>query len=390
MKIEGLRGAIQPVVDWLIALGLAALGLFEVFIADGTGLHGPTVANVIFFLAISLPLGWRRRAPLAVLGIVTSATVIAILAMYLSLEPPVEPFLALLVALYSAALYGRGGRANAAGALAAGAIAVEEGAALVAGRYWGDVVPALIFFAAAWILGRALRRRQDVATALERRTHDLEVESEDTARAAAVKERSRIARELHDVIAHGLSVVVIQAEAERRTLPEEHASTREVLATIEKTAREALVELRRLLGMIRKGQDEPALRPHPSLDQLDALLLQVRDAGLQVELKTEGYESSLPPGVDLSAYRIVQEGLTNVLRHADGASAEVVIRYRPRGLEIEITDDGHGPIGTSNGGHGLIGIRERVEIYGGKLETGPSPSGGFRLWARLPFDAPLR
>ncbi|MGH2811191.1 MAG: sensor histidine kinase, partial [Actinomycetota bacterium] len=348
----------------------------------------PAVGNAIFFLAISLPLAWRRRAPLAVLGIVASATVIALLAMYdLSEQPPLEPFLALLVAFYSAALYGESGRANLAAALAAAAIVVEEITALIAGRPWGDVVPALTFWAVAWIFGHALRRRQEIATALERRTTDLELEREDTARAAADEERSRIARELHDVIAHGLSVVVVQAAAERRTLSGEQASTRDVLATIERTAREALVELRRLLGMIRKTQGEPALRPHPSLDQLDALLQQVRDAGLQVVLQTEGQASSLPPGIDLSAYRIVQEGLTNVLKHADGASAEVVIRYRPRDLEVEINDDGRGPIGTTNGGHGLIGIRERVDIYGGRLETGPSSSGGFRLWARLPFDS---
>lgn len=178
------------------------------------------------------------------------------------------------------------------------------------------------------------------------------------------------------MIAHGLSVVVIQAEAERRILPEEQASTREVLATIERTAREALVELRRLLGMIRKTEDEPVLGPHPSLKQLDTLLQQVREAGLQVELHTEGQDSSLPPGIDLSAYRIVQEGLTNVLRHADGASAEVTHQIPTRELEVEINDNGHGPIGTSNGGHGLIGIRERVQIYGGKLETRSKPIGG--------------
>ena len=187
------------------------------------------------------------------------------------------------------------------------------------------------------------------------------------------------------MIAHSLSVIVVQAAAERRVLGEEHAVTREVLGSIEHTGRQALVELRRLLGVIRKSDDRPALRPQPTLDHLDELIEQVREAGLAVQLQTQGERVPLPPGVDLSAYRIVQEALTNVLKHAHASRAEVMVCYRTGELDLEVTDDGHGPT-DGPGGHGLVGMRERVALYGGVLEAGRRDGGGYRLHARLRFE----
>jgi signal transduction histidine kinase len=234
-------------------------------------------------------------------------------------------------------------------------------------------------------MGRALRRRQALAAALQDRAARLERDQEAKARSAVTDERARIARELHDVIAHSLSVIVIQAAAERRVLGEEHAATKEVLGSIEHTGRQALVELRRLLGVIRKSDDRPALRPQPTLEHLDELLEQVREAGLTVQLQTQGERVPLPPGVDLSAYRIVQEALTNVLKHADASHAEVLVCYHPSELDLEVIDDGHGPT-DGPGGHGLVGMRERVALYGGILEAGRRDGGGYRLHARLRFE----
>jgi signal transduction histidine kinase len=202
------------------------------------------------------------------------------------------------------------------------------------------------------------------------------------ARIAAAEERARIARELHDVVAHSMSTIVLQAGAERVNLPDAQRSTHETLSSIERTGREALAEMRRLVGILR-ADDEAARSPQPSLDRLDELIERVRRAGLDVELHREGTPAELAPGLDISAYRIVQEALTNALKHAGDARARVVVGYRPDAVEIEVVDDGRG--GAANGqGHGLIGLRERVSVFGGTLDAGPREGGGFRVHAVLP------
>jgi signal transduction histidine kinase len=214
----------------------------------------------------------------------------------------------------------------------------------------------------------------------------LEQEQETRARAAVAEERARIARDLHDVVAHSMSVIVVQAGAERLALPEEATSTREVLQSIEETGRQALVEMRRLVEMLRKDDEELALAPQPSLAHLELLVEQVREAGLPVELSVEGEPRALPPGVDLSAYRIVQEALTNALKHAGPARARVTIRYAANQLELEVGDDGAGTTGGADGGgHGLVGMRERVAVFGGVLEADRRLEGGYRLRATLPL-----
>jgi signal transduction histidine kinase len=201
------------------------------------------------------------------------------------------------------------------------------------------------------------------------------------------EERARIARELHDVIAHSVSVIVIQAGAAEPLVDEDPGQAREALRSIRTTASDALGEMRRLLGILRTTDDELALNPQPSVAQLEPLLAQTRTTGLEVELRIHGKPRPLPPGLDLTAYRIVQEALTNTRKHGRASRADVALRYTPSALEVEIVDDGTAPVAAaSNGGHGLVGMRERVRIAGGTLEVGPLPGGGFRVAARLPLS----
>jgi signal transduction histidine kinase len=219
----------------------------------------------------------------------------------------------------------------------------------------------------------------------ERRAQLAERERDVAAREAVVEERARIARELHDAIAHNVSMMVVQAGAERRTLGEESQSSRDVFAAIEQIGRGALTEMRRLVGMLRSDDVDP-LSPNPGLDDLEKLVTQVREAGLPVDLQVDGERRALPVGLELSAYRIVQEALTNALKHAGDARARVRVEYRADSLELEILDDGPGGSeGSVNGGHGLVGMRERVALYGGRFDAGRRPSGGFAIRVLLPI-----
>ena len=199
------------------------------------------------------------------------------------------------------------------------------------------------------------------------------------------EERARIARELHDIVSHAISVVTVQTQAVRRRLGPEHAREADDLRAVEATAREAMADLRRLFGVLRADGDAPSLAPQPGLGELERLLEQTRAAGLAVELEIEGAAGPLPPGADLAAYRVVQEALTNVRRHAHASRATVRLIFGGDRLEIVVDDDGAGASGNGDGGHGLVGMRERLVLYGGELEAGPRPGGGFRVRATLPL-----
>ena len=214
--------------------------------------------------------------------------------------------------------------------------------------------------------------------------HSARARAAEEARRAVEEERGRITRELHDVLAHSVSVMTVQASAVRRLLTPEQEREREALLAVEETGRQALAEMRRLLGIMRSEHEVAALAPQPGLDTLPALVDQVRRSGLPVELSVEGTPVQLPAGVDLSAYRIVQEALTNTLKHAGPARAWVAVRYGGDDVEIEVANDGRADAGGNGGGHGLAGMRERVALCGGELHTGPRPGGGFRISARLP------
>jgi signal transduction histidine kinase len=248
----------------------------------------------------------------------------------------------------------------------------------------GELVFTPLLFGVGWIAGFALRERAAAAEAAEVRAAQAEREREVAARIAVAEERARIARELHDIVAHSVSVMVLQVGAIRHSLPQDRAGDAEALRGVEETGRTALTEMRRLLGAMRREGDDAELAPQPGLDALDTLVAEVGRAGLPVELHVEGEPALLPRGVDLSAYRIVQEGLTNALKHARAGRADVTLGYAPTELRIEVRDDGSGPSAGSPG-YGLVGIRERVKIYVVEMTAGRAPDGGFLLEARLPL-----
>jgi signal transduction histidine kinase len=240
-------------------------------------------------------------------------------------------------------------------------------------------------FAIAWLAGFAVRERAERAEAAELRAAVAELERDAAARVAVAEERARIARELHDIVAHAVSVMVLQVGAVRHNLTDERAEDGEALKAVERAGRTALAEMRRLLGAMRSEGEEAELLPQPGLDGLDSLLEEIARAGLPVELHVEGDECALPRAIELSAYRIVQEGLTNALKHARATRADVTMRYEPSGLQLEIQDDGLGNTTSDGLGHGLVGIRERVKIYGGEMSAGVANGGGFVLKTRLPL-----
>ena len=248
---------------------------------------------------------------------------------------------------------------------------------------WYIFIP--LRFVAAWVAGFALRARVDQAEAAEVRAVRAEGEREVATRIAVAEERARIARELHDVVAHAVSVMVLQVGAVRHMLPDSLAQQRDALRSVERAGRTALAEMRRLLAAMRREGDEVEFVPQPGLEALDSLLDEVGRAGLPARLHVDGEPFPLPRGVDLSAYRIVQEGLTNALKHAHASDADVTVRYRPEEVEIEVRDNGAGSATSDGLGHGLVGVRERVKLYGGEMSAGAVAEGGFVLSTRLPI-----
>jgi signal transduction histidine kinase len=397
----------RPTRAWLFdsALALVAAGVSTLLFTDLTDAdvtrptlpRGTLALGYALVLLHTLPLAARRRFPGAVLGVsVGSGLTFATLGL-----PTVVLGVAILVAVYSVAAY-----ADRWVALV-GLAAAELGAAVVQltpARYQqSTVVSNALVIGAAWLLGhfvgvrRAYTARLEERTAeLERRTQELDRAREELARRAVSEERLRLARELHDVVAHSISVIAVQSGVGAHvasTQPEEAAKA---LAAIEATSRAALEELRRLLGVLRQDSEPRGeLAPVPGLADLDSLLAEVAKAGLAVRLRVAGTPAQLPAGLELSAYRIVQEALTNVVKHAGPARAEVRICFRDQDVTVEVTDDGRGVTApTGDGrvgvGHGLIGMRERVAAFGGDLEIGPRPGGGFRVAARLPLAADRR
>jgi signal transduction histidine kinase len=250
----------------------------------------------------------------------------------------------------------------------------------------GGLASTTVMFAISWLVGYALRERTERTEAAEQRAALAERDRELTARVAVAEERARIARELHDVVAHAVSVMVLQVGAVRHRMAHDDEEDRATLQNVEQAGRKALTEMRRLLGAMRHDDEQPELVPAPGLGHLKTLVDDVRGAGLDVSLHVHGDKVLLPPGLDLSAYRIVQEALTNTLKHARAGRAVVRVTYGCDDLEIVVSDDGRGPSSGGGRGHGLVGISERVRLYGGDMSAGASATGGFELRARLPMD----
>jgi signal transduction histidine kinase len=374
----------------VIALGcLALIDIWRLPLNDA--IPGSRPINTIIFASICLILLWRRRVPVAVLFAVLFLIGVQIVVVNPSFhtsaaEPPFVSFLALLMCVYSIAAYGEERRAVVAGVTAGVVILAVDFLRLGAGAHPENIIPIWVFCATIWFIGRTIHKSQLQAAQLRDLAAQLELEREKRAQTAVAEERSRIAREMHDVVAHCVSVMVVQSQAAQRLLEGEQRATRQALGSIETTGRQALTEMRRLLGTLRRTDAELTLVPQPSLRRLEDLIEQVREAGLPVELRVEGEAASLPPGVDLSAYRIVQEGLTNSLKHAKASHADITVRYGAQDVELEVRDDGVGTSSSDGLGHGLVGIRERVKIYGGDMSAAVGPEGGFVLTARLPLE----
>jgi signal transduction histidine kinase len=335
-------------------------------------------------LAGTLPLALRRVAPLAVVAVLM---VVAVTGTFIARDfKPFELFIAWLIVVYTVAAHEESDnalRGLVVAVLAMATIGLNDG---FGARSDGITVEIFVF--ASWGLGRAIRRRETAADELREHAQQLEARREEQEQEALAGERTRIARELHDVVAHGVSVMVVQAQGAQRVLQREPSRATEALRSIESSGREALVELRRLLGVLRPDFEEDATSPQPGLDELGSLVDGVRNGGLAVDLEVEGTACPLPPGLALAAYRIIQEALTNVVKHAQASRAHVAVRYLPNFIELEVSDNGRGTRLNNNRGlgHGLIGMRERTNLYGGTLQAGPSDSAGYSVLARLPLS----
>jgi signal transduction histidine kinase len=382
-----VRAVIDRFGDGGAALALAVWTQLDLWGHAPATMHvvgGRGVAAVLLLL-VTLPLAVRRRMPAATLLTAAGALVLGAFLVSHSNGVPVGVFLAMLLAFYSVGAHCDDRRSYFVGVVAVAAIAAADLARPGSFNASGSRPAAWLAFAIAWLVGRDLRRRRQRVAELEDRAVRLEREREEQAQLAVAEERGRIARELHDVIAHGVSVIVVQAQAGPHLVNDPQRVVG-VFRAIESSGRDALVELRRLLGILRSEDEQLAIGPQPGLGSLQSLVEQMHTAGLPVQLRIEGEPVQLPAGIDLSAYRIVQEALTNVVKHAGDAAAEVVVRYGPRALELAIVDDGHGRATSRNGaGHGLIGMRERVALYSGTIEAGTQDGGGYAVRARLPF-----
>jgi signal transduction histidine kinase len=370
----------------LLMAAMAIAGMLELIVGrDSPGAPStslwfsvPAVAVLVF------PLFFRRRFPFA-----APASYWLLAAALTYVDGLLIPFIGSLgvVGLATAFLLGNI-RDNVKGGVG---LAIVAGSILIVVHNIPGAVTSseMIFitlrFVAAWVAGYALRERSQQAEAAEMRATMAEREREAAARIAVAEERARIARELHDVVAHSVSVMMLQIGAVRHKLPAVLADDREALGRVELAGRTALAEMRHLLGAMRSDGDEIELAPQPGLDALDSLVEDVGRAGLPVRVHIGGEPFALPRALDLSAYRIVQEGLTNTLKHARATRADVILSYGPDELQIEIRDNGRGLSATDGLGHGLVGIGERVKIYGGEMTTGTANGGGFILSTRLPI-----
>lgn len=375
--------------DFAVAAMLAALGVVELqldYAFERTSEPGPVLLHYIVVVSIGGALAWRRTYPLIVAPWVQA--LLGLQAVFVAPTNVYVPIIVWVIATFSLAAYAPSWRSTAIPAL------VVAGAGIVQGSFdpddpVGSAATLVVFEAIVLTAGGVVRGYRE-------RTESMRDERDSAAAhasAVAAEERRRIARDLHDVVAHGMSVVVLQSRGARTMLDPavgDLGQARDALNEIERVASECLDEMRRLLGLLRSSADGgPPIAPQPNLRQLEQLVAHAQASGEEVEMVVEGERHGLAPAIELAGYRIGQEALTNALKHAPGSRTRMTVRYEDAALAIEVEDDGPGsPTGTSGEGHGLIGMRERVELYGGTLDAGTMPAGGFRLCARLPVTEP--
>ena len=388
-------------MDLLLIDGVTAFAVFALLAEQLItrhllpGQHPTTVLTWLLAVVSIAPILTHRRFPAASVAVCLAAVAIYAAGRYVA-----YPGFAIFVLTFVIALHSE--ERIAVPALFAAAVVIGVAVDLQPAKVavLSTYIVSEIFVGGAWLAGWNLRRRRARWAELRDRADRLEREREEEARRAVTEERLRIARELHDVIAHSMSVIAVQSGVGNHVIDTQPAEARQALAAIEATSRSALTEMRRLLGVLRRdGEPRGSLSPAPGLADLTALVSQVQDAGLKVWISVDGERGQVSPGIDLSAYRIVQEALTNVIKHAATPSASVTISYRQDSVTVEVADQGIGPPPArwadgvhggqvpppKAGGHGLIGMRERVAVFGGEFAAGPGPGGGFRVWARFPI-----
>jgi signal transduction histidine kinase len=370
--------------DVALAVLVGLLGLQGA--SDADGLKDPAWAVIGLIECTALPLALRSLWPLPVLGITLAAAVAGDL-LFGSLQLPGP-----MIALYTVARHHDRRVSLAAAAVTAAGLAVPAASRAAESPLFAMAI--YVVLVAAWAIGDNVRRRHAYLTRVQAREAAIEEEQQERARVAVAEERARITRELHDVISHNVSVMVLQAAAGADVFATRPERSREALHSIETAGREALAELRRLLSVVdAQGDEGGGLAPPPGLTRLPELVERVRATGLDVSVTVTGDERELPAGVDFSAYRIVQEALTNTLKHGHAATVRVDLRFGARVLEVEIVDDGTAAAqanARAGRGHGLIGMRERAAVFGGELEAGPRSQGGFAVRASIPLDGASR
>lgn len=362
-----LRGVDPRLLDGVLAAALGIGAAAQLFHEDA---YAP--ARLLPVLGTTAPLAWRRRYPLACFTVQFAC---ALLTLRL---PMVCTLVALFIALYSIGVYSPHRWVS---------LIAPVGSAAILAVLFPTARPPLPAAAVELLLGLAMWLLGNTVRGLEERALRLERERELATRAAVAGERARIARELHDVVAHSVSVMVVQAGGARRLLSRQPERAGEALIAVERGGREALTELRHLLGLLAGTDGDAAGPPQAGLGQLQALVERVAGAGLPARLEIAGSPRPLPAGLELTAYRVIQEALTNAFKHAPGARTEVTVTYSARELRLEVVDAGGVADPDATGaGRGLLGMRERVAVYGGELEAGPRAEGGFAVRARLPLD----
>jgi signal transduction histidine kinase len=370
-------------LDGLIAIVACAVCELELALSDN--IDGPHWVNAVAAAGVTLPVAWRRTMPLVIAPLMVAVVALEELLNGDLIENTVTPVITFPLAVYSMGVLLDRRRAIASFSTTLVLLAVAVAASD------NVTVDTFVFFllvvGGPFLVGRIVNARIQLARELRAKASRLERDQAEAQKLAVAEERARIAREMHDVVAHNVSVMVVQASAARRMIDHDPARAREALTSVEQTGREALAEMRRMLDVLRVEDERAALAPQPSIDELESLIDIARQAGLKVDFELEGERRRVSSGVDLSAFRIVQEALSNTIKHAGAANARVRLRFGDDEMEVDVVDDGHGvrPRDENGGGQGLVGMRERVAMLGGRLEAGYRANGGFEVRATLPL-----